>query len=181
MQELRWSDGLTRREALLRAAAAGAAVAPGSSAAAAFSAPRRRPGVRRDVAILGGGMAGLAAAHELIERGFKVTVYERKALGGKARSIPVPGTAAGGRRPLPGEHGFRFFPGFYHHIPDSMRRTPFPGNPDGVWNNFRDAMGTRSARANGRADAQLFGAVPDPAEMGRPGGLQRLLVEEVLK
>ena len=45
-------------------------------------------------------MAGLAAAHELIERGFEVTVYERKALGGKARSIPVPGTAAG-RSPRP--------------------------------------------------------------------------------
>ena len=42
-------------------------------------------------------MAGLAAAHELAERGFKVTVYERNALGGKARSIAVPGTGA--RRP----------------------------------------------------------------------------------
>jgi uncharacterized protein with NAD-binding domain and iron-sulfur cluster len=174
--------GLTRREALQRAAVGGAAAAVTLSPAGALAAPKRRVRTNgREVAVLGGGMAGLAAAHELIERGFKVTVYERKALGGKARSIPVPGTAAGGRRALPGEHGFRFFPGFYHHIPDSMRRTPFPGNPDGVWNNFRDAMGTRSARANGRADAQLFGAVPDPAEMGRPGGLQRLLVEEVLK
>jgi uncharacterized protein with NAD-binding domain and iron-sulfur cluster len=67
---------------------------------------------RRDVAVLGGGMAGLAVAHELAERGFDVTVYEPKALGGKARSIPVPGTSGGGRRDLPGEHGFRFFPGF---------------------------------------------------------------------
>src|SRR4051794_30476216 len=88
----------------------------------------RTPG--RDVAVLGGGMAGLAAAHELIERGFAVTVYEPKAWGGKARSIPVAGTGAGGRRDLPGEHGFRFFPGFYHHVPDSMRRTPFGDNPN---------------------------------------------------
>ena len=72
-------------------------------------------------------MAGLTAAHELAERGFKVTVYEPTALGGKARSIGVPGTASGGRRRLPGEHGFRFFPGFYHHVPDSMRRIPFAG------------------------------------------------------
>ena len=31
----------------------------------------------------------------------------------------------------PGEHGFRFFPGFYHHIPDTMRRIPDGKNPDG--------------------------------------------------
>ncbi|WP_411908081.1 NAD(P)-binding protein, partial [Rhodococcus sp. Chr-9] len=42
-------------------------------------------------------MAGPAAAHELIERGFEVTVFEPTALGGKARSTPSPGTAAGGR------------------------------------------------------------------------------------
>ncbi|SPF56550.1 Amine oxidase [Candidatus Sulfopaludibacter sp. SbA4] len=77
------------------------------------------------VAILGGGVAGLSAAHELIERGFHVDVYERKAvMGGKARSIPVAGSGTGGRRDLPGEHGFRFFPGFYKHVIDTMRRIP---------------------------------------------------------
>ncbi|MGW5338532.1 hypothetical protein [Rhodococcus pyridinivorans] len=35
-------------------------------------------------------MAGPAAAHELIERGFEVTVFEPTALGGKARSTPPP-------------------------------------------------------------------------------------------
>ena len=77
------------------------------------------------VAVLGGGMAGLTAAHELAERGFGVTVYEPRALlGGKARSLPVPGSGTGGRRDLPAEHGFRFFPGFYKHVPDTMRRHP---------------------------------------------------------
>ena len=78
------------------------------------------------VAILGGGVAGLSAAHELAERGFQVSVYERKpVLGGKARSIPVPNTGGNGRQPLPGEHGFRFFPGFYKHVTDTMRRIPY--------------------------------------------------------
>ncbi|HWT22137.1 MAG TPA: FAD-dependent oxidoreductase, partial [Solirubrobacteraceae bacterium] len=112
--------------------------------------------------VLGGGMAGLAAAHELAERGFRVTVHERKALGGKARSIPVPGTAANGRRALPGEHGFRFFPGFYHHVPDTMRRTPFAGNADGVWNNLVDATTGRSVRTEGRPDVAGFGGLSQP-------------------
>ena len=82
------------------------------------------------VAILGGGVAGLSAAHELAERGFKVTVYEpREIFGGKARSFGVRnGPRRKGRPPLPAEHGFRFFPGFYKHLPHTMARIPFaPG------------------------------------------------------
>src|SRR5215470_98606 len=81
------------------------------------------------IAILGAGVAGLSAAHELIERGFDVRVVERKpVMGGKARSIPVPNSAVQGRKPLPGEHGFRFFPGFYKHVTDTMRRIPYGAN-----------------------------------------------------
>src|SRR6516164_968707 len=90
------------------------------------------------VIILGGGVAGMSAAHELIERGFEVVVLESGDIaGGKARSIPVlekgedtsgvqlPEGAGGpiGHR-VPGEHGFRFFPGFYKHVIDTMRRIP---------------------------------------------------------
>jgi 15-cis-phytoene desaturase len=81
-----------------------------------------------DVIVIGGGIAGLTAAHELSDRGAAVTVYERRPdWGGKARSQPVPGTAAGGRRPLPGEHGFRFYPRFYKHVVDLMQRIPVGG------------------------------------------------------
>ena len=79
------------------------------------------------VVIFGGGVAGMSAAHELIERGFEVEVYERQPsyVGGKARSIDVPDSAKSGKKPLPGEHGFRFFPAFYQHLIDTMSRIPF--------------------------------------------------------
>ena len=71
----------------------------------------------------------MTAAHELIERGYTVSLYEmRDSPGGKARSMNVPGTATGGRPPLPCEHGFRFFPGFYQHLPETMERIRFPDN-----------------------------------------------------
>jgi len=90
------------------------------------------------VIVLGGGVAGMSAAHELIERDFEVVVLERRDIaGGKARSIPVIDDGAGTsgheradtgvtsiEHRLPGEHGFRFFPGFYKHVIDTMRRIP---------------------------------------------------------
>jgi uncharacterized protein with NAD-binding domain and iron-sulfur cluster len=100
------------------------------------------------VVIVGGGIAGLTAAHELVERGFPVTVYERRPyFGGKAASYrkerkinprtpaaPPPAPCANPRpnaalsdeqAGLPGEHGFRFFPGWYRHLTDTMARIPY--------------------------------------------------------
>jgi 15-cis-phytoene desaturase len=90
------------------------------------------------VIVIGGGVAGLTAAHELIERGFSVDVYEtRPAWGGKARSQPVTGTGTSGRKDLPGEHGFRFYPRFYTHVIDTMGRIPMPGTSHKVVDNLR--------------------------------------------
>lgn len=164
-----------RRTVLRGGTAVGAAALLGATGAAPAFA--RTPG--RRVTVLGGGMAGLAAAHELAERGFEVTVFEPTAWGGKARSIPVPGTGTGGRGDLPGEHGFRFFPGFYHHVPDSMRRTPFGSNPHGVWDNLVDAMGAKFLRGGDRADAFVFGIGPDPQALLTVDGLRRYLTESL--
>ena len=102
--------------------------------------------MQQTVAVLGGGVAGLSAAHELAERGFKVHVYERKpVLGGKARSLSVANSGVNGRLPLPGEHGFRFFPGFYKHVTDTMRRTPF-GEHGSVFDNLSIATRMLLAR-----------------------------------
>ena len=144
---------VSRRLFLRDAAAAGA----GLYLARTPTARAAGPGSGRagpSVAVIGGGVAGLTAAHELAERGFRVTVYERKALGGKARSIPVPGTGTGGRRDLPAEHGFRAEFGFYQNLPDMMRRTPFPGNPHGVHDNMVPVSTARLSR-KGEPDATV--------------------------
>jgi len=76
----------------------------------------------------------MTAAQELVDRGFEVVVLERRRdAGGKARSI-FGGPKALGPGPeqylettspfAPGEHGFRFFPGFYRHVIDTMERIP---------------------------------------------------------
>jgi 15-cis-phytoene desaturase len=77
---------------------------------------------RKRVIVIGGGVAGLSAAHELAHRGFEVHVYERRSVfGGKARSVAFSPKAGGS---LPAEHGFRFFPGFYKHVIDTMTAIP---------------------------------------------------------
>ncbi|HMC05534.1 MAG TPA: FAD-dependent oxidoreductase, partial [Actinomycetota bacterium] len=109
------------------------------------------------VIVLGGGVAGMTAAHELAERGFGVRVYELRDIpGGKARSIPVRGSGVGGRADLPGEHGFRFFPGFYQHVPDTMRRIPNRGRPGSVFDHL-----VPTTRAAFVREGQLPIVIPD--------------------
>ena len=113
----------------------------------------------RTVAIVGGGVGGLSAAHELAERGFTVDVYEaRGAPGGKARSQYVAGSGRGGRRDLPGEHGFRFFPAFYRHVIDTMARIPF--GLDTVEDNLVAAPEAGVGLADGRPVGRLLRCLP---------------------
>src|SRR4051812_28790131 len=110
------------------------------------------------VAVLGGGVAGLTAAHELAERGFAVTVYEaRDRLGGQARSLPLPRSREGGRHALPGEQGFRFSPGFYRHVPDTMRRI-------GVDRHLVGAERVLVAQAGGREELVTPAHLPESLE-----------------
>ena len=146
------------------------------------------------VIVLGGGVAGMSAAHELIERGFDVEIYEwGNVAGGKARSIPVleplgqlGNHDVGGRvfekltrrrgdQPaphekllwLPGEHGFRFFPSFYRHIIDTMDRIPY-GNGK-VSDNLVNTTQVMFARYGG--DSTLL-----PSHFPRtPEGIQSVL------
>jgi uncharacterized protein with NAD-binding domain and iron-sulfur cluster len=106
------------------------------------------------VVILGGGVAGMTAAHELAEQGLDVTLLERRAWGGKARSIGVSGTASGGRSVLPGEHGFRFFQGMYANLPDVMSRIPFATQKRGVRDNLVDTKALLLARTD-REDVRI--------------------------
>lgn len=65
-----------------------------------------------EVVVIGGGLAGLAAAYELSQRGFQVTLLERAAqLGGKIASWPI--QVQGENFMM--EHGFHgFFPQYYN-------------------------------------------------------------------
>jgi uncharacterized protein with NAD-binding domain and iron-sulfur cluster len=145
------NGGITRRRFVRDAGITTVAAADALSPTIALA--RRRPRPRRPtMAVFGGGVAGFTAAHELAERGFDVTIYERRAWGGKARSTWVPGSATGGRKPLPGEHGFRFEFGFYRNLPDTLRRISFTPNASSVLDNILDAPDAVFSPDGGRPD-----------------------------
>jgi uncharacterized protein with NAD-binding domain and iron-sulfur cluster len=74
--------------------------------------------------------------------------------------MSVPGTGTGGRKDLPGEHGFRFFPGFYKHIVDTMRRIPFGDGGASCADNLVQATRILLARA-GRMDPVWVARFPE--------------------
>ena len=103
----------------------------------------------KKVIIVGGGVAGMSAAHELISRGFSVEVYEARGIpGGKARSVTVLNSGVGGRKDLPGEHGFRFFPRFYRNLPQTMKETPVGDDHRNAFDNLVQATRELIARAD---------------------------------
>ncbi|KRV49939.1 hypothetical protein AQ490_17910 [Wenjunlia vitaminophila] len=159
----------SRGEATRRRFIAGAAGAIGAGAVT-FSGvntqrARAATGNGRRVAVLGAGVAGLTAAQELIERGFSVDVYERKELGGKSRSIPVPNSGSGGRADLPGEHGFRYVPGFYHHLPETMARIPVGDGSETVHDHLVPLDGVLYSRAGHREDLSFKSNYSEPVTL----------------
>lgn len=90
------------------------------------SIPAERHG--EEVAIVGGGIAGLVAAYELMKLGLKPVVYEASKLGGRLRSQPFNGTDG-----IVAELGGMRFPvsstAFYHYVDKlGLETKPFP-NP----------------------------------------------------
>ena len=177
------------------------------------------------MAVVGAGIAGLTAAHELAVRGFEVTVYEagdHDAIGGKARSFPVvlpeglfagDAPAAAGASPevdvavdrtepaspssgvvpagsvtVPAEHGFRFFPGFYRHVIDTMRRIPAPVAGTGHQHRhqvaadhlvgLREATIARARKGRRRACAVSI-PLPCDGEPPRAGQVARMVVQGI--
>ncbi|MEE2756157.1 MAG: FAD-dependent oxidoreductase [Myxococcota bacterium] len=77
------------------------------------------PDVTRHVLIIGGGLAGLSAALELVERGYKVTLKEASdVLGGRLATRRLE-TGAG---PFNVEHGLHMWFHNYHNFKDIRRR-----------------------------------------------------------
>ncbi|WP_028066948.1 hydroxysqualene dehydroxylase [Solirubrobacter soli] len=116
------------------------------------------------VIVIGGGVAGMTAAHELASRpGFDVVVFEQRPVaGGKARSMDAI-AGVGGRRALPGEHGFRFFPGFYKHVPDTMSRIPYRHQLHGVLDNLVMSTQIQIARDDARNELVAPAHLPTSA------------------
>lgn len=86
----------------------------------------------REVAIIGAGLAGIIAAHELMKLGFKPVIYESSRMGGRLRSEPFSGTQG-----VVAELGGMRFPisstGLYHYIGQAGIETQaFPNPLDAV-------------------------------------------------
>ncbi len=117
--------------------------------------------MKPSVAIFGGGVGGLSAAHELAERGFAVTctsaMPHSAARRGACRS---PAAVSKDAADLPAEHGFRFFPGFYKHVTDTMRRIPFGTNGANCRDNLVQATRILLAR-QGKLDPIWVARFPE--------------------
>lgn len=72
------------------------------------------------VIVIGGGLAGLTVAHELLNKGFHVSLYEKQLeLGGMAHSLRETFLN------IPTEHSWRAYGDFYDNVYDIMKQIPY--------------------------------------------------------
>ena len=82
------------------------------------------------VNIYGCGISGLTIAHELIEKGFNVEMYEKKSIaGGMARTFRY-------NNEVPTEHSWRGFGPFYKNTYDIMKRIPIKDSKTETFNTY---------------------------------------------
>jgi len=86
------------------------------------------------IVVVGAGISGLTVAHELVEKGFEVEVYEKGSVaGGMARSTR---TAKG----IPSEHSWRGYGPFYYNTYEIMSRIPIDRKLFDTEKNDRDII-----------------------------------------
>jgi hypothetical protein len=89
----------------------------------------------KTVAVFGAGISGLSAAHELVKKGYEVSVYEKLLEpGGMARSYrQTPETA-------PSEYSWRAYGSFYYNVFDIMKKIPVGNDGKTVYDNLSRPM-----------------------------------------
>lgn len=79
------------------------------------------------IVIVGSGLAGLVTALELVNQGFKVTIYEKdNEAGGMAKSKRINKNDNIKYSGIPTEHSWRGFMSFYYNTFDILKRIPLP-------------------------------------------------------
>lgn len=120
-----------------------------------------------DVAIVGAGLAGLAAAHELAKAGRKVRVFEAQPyLGGRTASWDDNGMIV--------ESGLHRVPGFYRHLPQLMEECRIDLSRALIWEDeveIRVPDGPRAVYAASlpRRPFQTIGSLLGPGALCSPG------------
>ena len=176
--------GWTRRELICDAVAACAASATAAppAVATASTAPLTRPARPIRVAVLGAGLAGLVAAHELVKAGHEVTVLEaRTRPGGRVLTLREP--FADG---LYAEAGALFIPDNHAHTLRYARdfSLPLASIPPRAFAEMYYIRDQRVIPREGRAEEWPLDLTPDERQMGHRGMWQKYIgrfLEQMVK
>lgn len=119
--------------------------------------------IRRTAAVYGAGIAGLAAAHELAQRGWEVRVFElNPEAGGFFRSARL--DSDGG---VPSEYSWHGIGPWYHNVFDVMKQIPFDADGSVYERALSRPICFGVAPDQGQAQFDDTGVFPDVARMFR--------------